>query len=302
MKMPTALDAPYKLFRRKMPSELYIGLQGLVGRRKTYYSVSYHLGIVDQYRQRVPIEDRTVLEIGPGNEIATAVFMVLLGARRVYLVDRIDDNPFSTHGSGNDVPYIRELLHAFEESALGKSHAPAMRDPELILERIQQVDCWFTNPRVEALLDGPRPDVILSHFVLEHIFDLDAVFRNLDLILADDGVMYHDVDLSDHSYHVFTKYPWATRLFVANILRHLEYSSRTWARLDDPKAVPMNRALLPKYLELCDRYRFRTERLSTTAVSHAFAIHPDLLADVVEPRRTAEMLDISAFELTLSRP
>ncbi|MFQ6102732.1 MAG: methyltransferase domain-containing protein [Candidatus Glassbacteria bacterium] len=301
MKVPKIMDIPYKYVRKRIPPGLYIKLQSSIGRRKAYYSSDYYLNIAARYEKNIPIRNKTILEIGPGNEIAVAILMVLLGAREVYLVDKISGNPFASHGSSNDEEYAEKYLRIFQQSEQFHDREPAVSLPGDILAKIHQIDSFFTAPELPELMRDVKADCIVSNFVLEHINDLETVFINMNRILRDDGVIYHQVDLSDHTYHVFTKYKSTIPLFTDNILLHLEYSDSTWSLLDDHKCIPMNRRTLPCYLDLCDKYGFRVDRLKTTLVDKSFHVHRDVVNSIAPRYRTPEFLNLSSFELRAVR-
>ena len=47
-------------------------------------------------------------------------------------------------------------------------------------------------------LDEKSFDFIISWAVLEHLYDSDAAFHAMDILLADNGCMIHGIDLRDH--------------------------------------------------------------------------------------------------------
>lgn len=55
-------------------------------------------------------------------------------------------------------------------------------------------------------------DLILSHSVLEHVEDLDTLFKSNSLVLKENGISIHIVDYRDH----FFKYPYFFLMFTDN--------------------------------------------------------------------------------------
>ncbi|MFC1798237.1 class I SAM-dependent methyltransferase [Thermodesulfobacteriota bacterium] len=90
-----------------------------------------------------------------------------------------------------------------------------------ILNRFQHIDKKQVL-RITNLnnLDKIEVDIIFSHSVLEHVFDLDKLLVQLKKVMKDNTCMFHLVDYRDH----FFKYPF----------HFLKYSENVWNRLLNP--------------------------------------------------------------------
>jgi hypothetical protein len=55
--------------------------------------------------------------------------------------------------------------------------------------------------RIENIIRERIVDIVVSATVLEHVADLPGLARHFQRILAGTGVMYHNVDYSDHGVH-----------------------------------------------------------------------------------------------------
>ena len=85
---------------------------------------------------------------------------------------------------------------------------------------------------VVSLFDLDEPgkyDVVLLSDVLEHVEDLSRLFLRLAELTASDGLSYHFVDLTDHTYHIFSKCGWMRGLAERRQLHHLRYSDKVFA-------------------------------------------------------------------------
>ena len=296
MKIPAAIDMPYRLFRKHLPTSIYIFLKNKLGRGRCYFTMDYYFDLVGRYAHYVDVKNKTVLEIGPGNDISTGILMVLAGAKHVFLVDRISNNRYIEHSVDADLGRVTALAAYIHRPGLEKTCQLAV-DPLEVLDRISVVDCYFTD--TDQLLQhiGPQVkiDVILSNTVLEHVDDLMTLFNNAHHMLTPQGVMFHYVDVSDHAYHVLHRYRKAWML--DNYLNHMEYSDRTWAYLNDRRALNMNRKTLPYYLDLCDACHFDILKIDKNILARSrqgkFRIHPDIYKNVSEKNTSQEICSFS---------
>jgi SAM-dependent methyltransferase len=155
--------------------------------------------IVDLYagaivRSGLPlIDNRSILEIGAGatNSVGYALLRrQLAGPKgRIYL--------FEPHAELDPRVDVRLRKH-FGSNDLAR------------VERILTL----------AELPHHSIDLVLSHSVLEHVSDMDALLASLDRVLSPAGSMIHAVDYRDH----FFKYPYHFLLFQAG----------TWERWLNP--------------------------------------------------------------------
>jgi SAM-dependent methyltransferase len=250
------------------------------GRIKAFSSPEHALKIVNLYKRNIPIKGKTILEIGPGNDISTAIMMIMLGAERVYLVDKISD--FTDKGHHNDIEFIRAFQHKMMEEALIDEYPP-----QLVRDKISFVDSYFTDSnRLFETLGGAKVDCIVSHQVLEHIDNLDEAFKNMRTILKQGGVMFHEIDFSDHTMHIFTKYSFLNFLCQNHSLAHLYYSDSLWRVCNDSVRLNMNRNILPDYLTLFDRYGFTISGLIRIKAKRKQKIHSDILSRIKDEKLT----------------
>jgi SAM-dependent methyltransferase len=156
---------------------------------------AYALGVVRAHLARVGWSDcrgRTVLELGPGDSLATALIARALGATRVYLVDA---GRFATA----DLAPYRELQRLLEEEGLDPPDVASSGSLDEMLRRCEAE--YFVNG-----LDGLRRvaagsvDLLFSQAVLEHVrlCEFDETQREIRRVLAPGGVASHQVDLKDH--------------------------------------------------------------------------------------------------------
>ena len=171
---------------------------------------SYAWRVVTEHVARAgwtDLQDRVVVELGPGDSLATAVIARTLGARATWLIDagkfaRMDLEPYA------------RLAHFLR----GKNLAPpAVETFHSIDEMLAACGARYeTNglAGLSAIPDG-HVDLVFSQAVLEHVRlrEFATLTREMRRVLKAGGVASHQIDLKDH---------------LAASLNHLRFSERTW--------------------------------------------------------------------------
>lgn len=152
-------------------------------------------------------EGFVVLEIGPGDSIASALIARAFGATRVHLVNVGDF-------AQRDVEVYRRMASFLRTQGLP---APAPTAMDSFCDVLALSCAEYHTDGVESLRSLPDAsvDFIWSEAVLEHVrlHEFDATLRELRRVLRADGVCSHCIDLRDH---------------LANGLSNLRFSERIW--------------------------------------------------------------------------
>ncbi len=147
-------------------------------------------------------------------------------------------------------------------------------------------------------LGGVKVDCIVSHQVLEHIDNLDEAFKNMRTILKQGGLMFHEIDFSDHTMHIFSKYSFLSFLNQNHSLAHLYYSDSLWRACNDTVRLNMNRNILPDYFMRFKRYGFTITRLFRTEVKRKQKIHSDILFRIADDKlKNDDNLQLSSVSI-----
>ncbi len=135
----------------------------------------------------------SVLELGPGDSLATALIAKAYGAGSVYLCD-VD------HYATDDIEKYQGMAIELKQSGL--DNVPNLANADYLEEMLEACNAQYLTNGLEGLRSIPDKsiDFIWSHSVLEHIRKRDFYDTMLELrrILKDTGRVSHNVDLMDH--------------------------------------------------------------------------------------------------------
>lgn len=180
-----------------------------------------------------------VLELGPGDSLATGVIAHAYGAKQTFLVD---EKPLAQQDMA---VYVR--LQAFLKDrglpTADLAGATSMEDLKAICDIT-----YFTNG-VESLRQIPNQsvDFVFSQVVLSmvRLHELEAMLREVRRILRPDGVCSHRLDLTD---------------LLARSLNHLRFSRKVWeSPVMANSGFYSNRLRYSQYLKLFERAGFEVE-------------------------------------------
>lgn len=149
----------------------------------------------------------TVLELGPGDTLFSAVIARAYGAGHCYLVD-------IGHYARSDVLPYQAMANWLNHIGLV---APAIAGATNLTEVLSICRAQYLNKGLHSLKEIPDSsvDFIWSEAVLEHIRanDFHELMHQLRRILRPGGICSHEVDLKDH---------------LGGALNNLRFSSRIW--------------------------------------------------------------------------
>lgn len=145
----------------------------------------------------IEISNKTILEVGPGDNLGVALKLISLGAKKVICLDR-----FRCQRNENKVCAVyEELLELMTPKEREKASEAVLLTKDgysFWSEKIQYISGIEVERSLEVL-GRQIADIILSNSVLEHVYNLEETFRNLVLLLKPGGYMYHGVDLRCHN-------------------------------------------------------------------------------------------------------
>ena len=171
---------------------------------------AYAVDVVLAHLARVGWTDcagRVVVELGPGDSLATAVIARALGARHVYLVD-----------AGDFARYEAEPYQALTRHMATRGLTPPdLRGCDSRSALLAACDATYLTTGLHGLdtIPAASADLVFSQAVLEHVrlSEFDATQRAIRRILRPTGVASHQVDLKDH---------------LGGALNSLRFTHETW--------------------------------------------------------------------------
>jgi len=137
-------------------------------------------------KHNIPIEKSTIVEIGPGNSNILAYNFLMLGAKKVILIDkypRVINSGKQREYFKNEIKYIKEKYNK----------SPSFITNDLVDQNIlEHIPLELTEVTIENV------DIIYSNNVLEHVKNVDLNIKSMAHILKSGGYLYHNIDLRDH--------------------------------------------------------------------------------------------------------
>jgi SAM-dependent methyltransferase len=198
-------------------------------------AAKYFRAVMDDYRVIADasgvgelLAGKRVLELGPGDTRAIALLAKMAGARS---------------WDGYD---------AFDIQSRDERYLDAIYRPLAGGDQFRRLLDGCMMHASEATLRGRAPfDVVISRAVLEHVRDLEGLFRLLAGVAADDAVLVHKVDLRSHGVE------------RDHALDFLRFGDGAWRAMSSHVDLP-NRERASRYLDLAERAGLRTIWAKTT--------------------------------------
>lgn len=146
----------------------------------------------DYVSSRVSLKNFTVLEMGVGDSLFTAIVAYAFGARMCYLIDTSD------YASSNISAYKKMVQYIYEK----EMPTPNTKEVDTLSDLLVKCNACYKTKGLESLRSIPDKsvDFIFSQAVFEHIRkqELPETLKQMRRIITDRGVCSHSVDLKDH--------------------------------------------------------------------------------------------------------
>jgi SAM-dependent methyltransferase len=153
------------------------------------------------------LKECTVLELGPGNGLLTALYARSFGAKRTWLIDA---GPLAS----NDVRLFVEAERVLSTLNLTVPHVGRAPSMEIALG---QLNTTYLTEGLASLQTVPDEtiDFMFSNAVLEHVrrSEFAKTVREMRRVLKPNGVASHQIDFRDH---------------LQNGLNNLRFHERIW--------------------------------------------------------------------------
>lgn len=190
------------------------------------------------------LDGRSVLEIGPGDHLASGLCLLAAGARSYTAIDRF---PGELSGEVSKHWYS-EVEHNWNRFYPRLNWPDWLRPdafPEAYPDRVDVIGRPLEQVRISR-----RFDVICSFQVAEHLSNIQAFADVHGRILSDDGIGLHRVDFGPHDCWFYYRDP-------ATFLR---FSDRVWNLTGSNRGVP-NRKRHHEFLQAFENAGLEVELL-----------------------------------------
>jgi len=210
MQIPWWLKIGAKLVLSRLPVDYAFWQRLRLFRHGDMDSSEYAIEVFDQHVGRAgcaaELSGKTVLELGPGDSVATAVIAAAHGARALL----VDSGRFSR----SDIQPYRDLGRALIRRGLTP---PTLSNCHSLDDLLRACDSTYISNGIVGLrnVDSESVDLIFSQAVLEHIRRREflEMMQECRRVLRRNGVCSHTVDLRDH---------------LGGALNNLRFSERLW--------------------------------------------------------------------------
>ncbi len=173
------------------------------------YAIRVFNGHVEKAGLINRLHGKTVLELGPGDSISTAVIAAAHGARAIL----VDTGAFAR----SDITPYQELMRVFTKQGLAPLDLSVCRTVDEILARCMAQ--YMTEGLTSlAQIESESVDLIFSQAVLEHIRkrEFREMMQECRRILRPNGICSHQVDLRDHLGGTLNNLCFSQRIWESN--------------------------------------------------------------------------------------
>jgi hypothetical protein len=196
------------------------------------------------------LEGKRILEVGPGDSSAMAIYLLAKGAASVVAVDAFDP----PEDEWRQRALYRALCDSFTPAERARAERGLRLAPDGAAELVSDRLRHYRRTRIEdapRVLAGDSFDLILSRAALEHVADVERSWAAMVALLEPAGAMWHKIDLRHHGY--FGK---------LHPLHFLTVGERAWGWISSPDPT-LNRRRVDTYRALAAATFRRTTILTT---------------------------------------
>jgi predicted SAM-dependent methyltransferase len=282
MKIPWWCKIVIKIFLSRFPLGYFFWQRLGIFRHGQMDNSEYAIRIFNSHIERAGLSTdlnfKTVLELGPGDSIATAIIASAYGARAIL----VDTGKFIC----DDInPYL-ELVRVLEKQNLSP---PDLSRCLTINDILDQCCAQFMTEGLTSLMqiESNSIDLLFSQAVLEHVKKsyFKETMQECHRILRSDGICSHQIDLRDH---------------LDNALNNLRISERLWeSNFFSKSGFYTNRIRYSQMMDLFDDAGFTME---ITGLKHWEELPTSRNKFIKEFRDfPIEELCISVFDVVLKK-
>lgn len=171
----------------------------------------------------VDIKNSSILEIGAGKPLGTGIFWNFAGAKKYTSIDKFTQINLTDLWMQR-FETILDMNLFYPENFRIESLVKKIGDQYILNEdKVRLIQGSFDEYPLEGSFD-----FIYSAAVLEHVTNIEEIFRKMYDVLSDDGIMIHAIDLREHHTHLRTVPDKNTSIDF------LKYSTEEWNKMYPP--------------------------------------------------------------------
>jgi SAM-dependent methyltransferase len=217
-------------------------------------SIDYSRDVFQKYLYFLTVKDfasflhgKTVCELGPGDTVTVALLFLAYGASRVICFDRF---PLVQDKQKNTL-IAKRLLEILPEAQKAYLQKVISFDDRGYVTWDGSRLCYLYNKKEALEIEAETVDLLVSNAVLEHVFDLEGLFREMSRTMKAGAVMVHAADLGPHQLSFNTP------------LDFLTIPEWRWKLMTSHRGAP-NRARKSHYERLLAKYGFDILKFEVT--------------------------------------
>jgi len=175
--------------------------------RKIYKNIKYDYQVINNFEKRIQnifghehsFKNKKILEIGPGTDLGTGLFLKARGAKIYTAVD-----PFKML-CANKKFYSQIIKFLENKIGVNKNFEELIKKIYLAIKNNQKEiklpDFQYLNISAEKMATclTIKYDIILSQAVLEHINNIGEAFKQMFDVLKNKGMICHEIDFKTHT-------------------------------------------------------------------------------------------------------
>jgi SAM-dependent methyltransferase len=228
---------------------------------------------------------KVVAELGPGDSLGIGIASILTGSDFYYAFDIIKyaniennllvfDELVELFKKKTDIPGEQEFPRVFPKLDNYEFPTKLLNNQRMAQaldeERLEKIRRCIANPDSSTMIKYFVPwnrkssikegsvDLIFSQAVLEHVDDLDSVYKAMNKWLKPDGFMSHQIDFKCHG-------------FASEWNGHYLYSKFIWGIIKGKRPYLINRQPLQVHLDLLEKTGFKVCYLNRVKESSSIA-------------------------------
>jgi SAM-dependent methyltransferase len=183
----------------------------------------------------------TVVELGPGDSLGTGLAALLCGADRYIAVDAVEhanaqrnlaifESLIELFRIGAPIPEPMELpevnpvlddysFPVYVRRTIGAERQKAIADALRDRTNRNSIVTYVQPSEARQVISSGSVDLIFSQAVLEHVDDLETVYRSCSEWLRPGGLMSHQIDFKSHGTSREWNGHWAYPVLVWRLIR-----------------------------------------------------------------------------------